>query len=268
MMETREWPRPFVRRLVWPYGLLALALLLVLGGLATYFRPAWLENGKDTEEKDNAADSLASNQPNRVIPTDMSKVEPVIDDDFGGSVKLPFFPPGEDVERFFQKFGETTRLQNRRLVLTMDRRPPPPFNSCSPAVRCTDFVCEVRGRTTGQGDAGWAIYHDDDGDWTLWVMVRMDGAVEWRKRQDRGDGVSAQAGILPVSLEGPRGRLHDLASSAAAKSSSCSLTAKPWESRSAWSEATTPGINTSPSGAGEPRKRRPKFTHYTLWCLP
>jgi tRNA A-37 threonylcarbamoyl transferase component Bud32 len=158
--------------------LLAVALLLVLAGLVTYFLPVWPRGSGDAEGDNNSVGSPALGPRKRVAP-DRRRDQLLIDDDFSGAAKLPFFPPGEKADQFFKELRNTARLQDHRLVLNLDlRRQPPRFTACYPPVECANFVCEVRARAEGKDDAGWAIYHDDGGDSTLWVMIRLDGRVE------------------------------------------------------------------------------------------
>jgi serine/threonine protein kinase len=148
--------------------------LAVIAGLAIYFLQDRLHRNKNVS--DDSSGSVASGGQGS---TDKNEPQLVVDDDFGGGAKLPFFPPGEEADRYFEEHRGKVMLEDKRLIVKFNYAGQDPrFTACGPKVECADFVCEVQARIEGKGDTGWAIFHDDGGETTLWVMVRLDGRVE------------------------------------------------------------------------------------------
>ena len=105
-------------------------------------------------------------------PQDLSKVMPLIVDDFSDPDKSHFSAAGPN------KFGNESRLENRRLVLLQGRESTDLFTWPSQQAVEGDFACEVVGRAVA-GEGGWALgLVTPNWDRAVAVCLRRDGTVE------------------------------------------------------------------------------------------
>ncbi len=186
MRSRKRWHR-FIRQ---PVFLLAtVALLLVLGAGLAYFATTGAGIGQRRGEL-KAGDRAP----------DLSKVIPLIDDDFSGPNGNYFGGrlggPDKKIEDF--------RVENGLFVMQSFPVPPdknwPDQQSVSSAESrrqpaTGDFACQVVGRVTTGGDHGWGLgLYSGSEDYDLAVRLRRDGGVEvgnFRWGRDRATTMAA-----------------------------------------------------------------------------
>jgi len=130
---------------------------------------------------------------------DLSKVIPLIDDDFSGPIGDHFRPPVKEIEDF--------RIENGLFVIQSFPVPPDsnwPFQqsvSSAESRRQTpegDFACQLVGRVTTGGDHGWALgLYSISEDNNLAIRLRRDGGVELGNFSWGRDRATTMAATVP-----------------------------------------------------------------------
>jgi hypothetical protein len=118
-------------------------------------------------------------QPAERRPPDLSKIKPVINDDFTGDPRTGPFHAERSVRRDQAGLEHTFGNGRQRHIFQAGHWGARYANWTQSQGSTSDFACQLVGRVESTGEAAWMVFfHRQNSDQSIGIMLRTDGALE------------------------------------------------------------------------------------------